>query len=241
MYTAADVLAKLLTVDGAGSGLDADFLDGLSSAAFAAAVHTHASTDITDFMEASQDVAGAILTTSEGTGDLDWTYTDGAGTLTAVVKTAAITTAKLGDDQVTFAKLQNVTDARLLGRNAGSAGDTQEITLGTNLSFAGTVLNATSAGGGGTLGTTTLDFGASPVEEASVAVTGQAGIVAGSHVEAWFAGDTTADNTLDEHNEGAALCPLVAGSIVVGTGFTITAQPIAMLGIGQFTVHWRWT
>jgi hypothetical protein len=31
-YTAADVLAKLITVDGAGSGLDADLLDGLNSA-----------------------------------------------------------------------------------------------------------------------------------------------------------------------------------------------------------------
>lgn len=31
-YTAADVLSKLLTVDGAGSGLDADLLDGQSSA-----------------------------------------------------------------------------------------------------------------------------------------------------------------------------------------------------------------
>jgi hypothetical protein len=31
-YTAADVLSKLLTVDGAGSGLDADTLDGLNSA-----------------------------------------------------------------------------------------------------------------------------------------------------------------------------------------------------------------
>ena len=30
-YTASDVLAKLLTVDGIGSGLDADLLDGLSS------------------------------------------------------------------------------------------------------------------------------------------------------------------------------------------------------------------
>jgi len=36
-YTAADVLSKLLGVDGAGSGLDADLLDGLSSAAFATA------------------------------------------------------------------------------------------------------------------------------------------------------------------------------------------------------------
>jgi hypothetical protein len=31
-YTAADVLAKLITVDGVGSGLDADLLDGLASA-----------------------------------------------------------------------------------------------------------------------------------------------------------------------------------------------------------------
>jgi hypothetical protein len=34
-YTAADVLAKVETVDGAGSGLDADTLDGLDSTAFA--------------------------------------------------------------------------------------------------------------------------------------------------------------------------------------------------------------
>jgi hypothetical protein len=32
-YTAADVLSKLLTVDGSGSGLDADLLDGLNSSA----------------------------------------------------------------------------------------------------------------------------------------------------------------------------------------------------------------
>ncbi|TLP67082.1 hypothetical protein FEE96_06970 [Parasedimentitalea maritima] len=39
-YTAADILAKLLTVDGAGSGLDADKLDGLSSASFARSART---------------------------------------------------------------------------------------------------------------------------------------------------------------------------------------------------------
>lgn len=33
-YTAADVLTKIKTVDGAGSGLDADLLDGLSSTQF---------------------------------------------------------------------------------------------------------------------------------------------------------------------------------------------------------------
>lgn len=36
--TASEILVKLLTVDGAGSGLDADLLDGQSSAAFAAAL-----------------------------------------------------------------------------------------------------------------------------------------------------------------------------------------------------------
>lgn len=37
-YTAADILQKLLTVDGAGSGLDADKLDGKDSTAFLLAV-----------------------------------------------------------------------------------------------------------------------------------------------------------------------------------------------------------
>lgn len=41
-YTAADALAKLKTVDGSGSGLDADTVDGQHAAAFAAANHTHA-------------------------------------------------------------------------------------------------------------------------------------------------------------------------------------------------------
>jgi len=49
-YTAADVLAKLITVDGAGSGVDADLLDGNSSAAFATASHAHAQADVTNLV-----------------------------------------------------------------------------------------------------------------------------------------------------------------------------------------------
>jgi hypothetical protein len=56
-YTAADVLSKLLTVDGAGSGLDADLLDGQSSAAFAAAPTTGTWT------AADNSGAGLALTT----------------------------------------------------------------------------------------------------------------------------------------------------------------------------------
>ena len=44
-YTASDVLAKMLTVDGTGSGLDADLLDGLHAADFFKAV-LNSTTDV---------------------------------------------------------------------------------------------------------------------------------------------------------------------------------------------------
>jgi len=97
-----------------------------------------------------------------------------------------------------------------------------------------------AAGGSGNFGNIDINFGATPAEEATVAVTGQAAILATSHVEAWFMADTTVDNGIDEHREAAALCPLVVESVVAGTGFTIRAQPIAMLGIGTYKVHWSW-
>ena len=43
-YTAADVLAKIKTVDGAGSGLDADLLDGQSSAYYRIGIYNAAGT-----------------------------------------------------------------------------------------------------------------------------------------------------------------------------------------------------
>jgi|GEM_PF-4402907 len=58
-YTAADVLAKLLGVDGAGSGLDADLLDGLGSTAFAAAAHGHSAADISGTLAVAQGGTGA--------------------------------------------------------------------------------------------------------------------------------------------------------------------------------------
>src|ERR1041384_5412776 len=68
-YTAADVLSKLLTVDGAGTGLDADLLDGMSSSAFALASHAHAIADVTGLqsalnakLDASSYTAADVLT-----------------------------------------------------------------------------------------------------------------------------------------------------------------------------------
>jgi hypothetical protein len=90
-------------------------------------------------------------------------------------------------------------------------------------------------------GTAVLDFGATPADEANVVVTGQAGILAGSHVEAFFMKEATASNDVDEHAEAAALCPLVCGSIVAGVGFTIFAAALAACGLGQFNVRWVWS
>lgn len=87
-YTAADVLAKLLTVDGSGSGLDADLLDGLSSAAFSTAVHTHAIADVTGLTAAlaakldsssytAADVLAKLITVDGSGSGLDADMLDG--------------------------------------------------------------------------------------------------------------------------------------------------------------------
>jgi len=69
-------------------------------------------------------------------------------------------------------------------------------------------------------GTAELDFGAFPGKsDASVAVTGQTAILAGSLVEAWLRPVATADHTADEHM--VETLKVIAGDIVAGTGFTI--------------------
>lgn len=60
--TASELLALLLTVDGSGSGLDADLLDGQSSAAFAAASHNHSASEITSGSMADARIPASNVT-----------------------------------------------------------------------------------------------------------------------------------------------------------------------------------
>lgn len=97
-------------------------------------------------------------------------------------------------------------------------------------------------------GTAVLDFGAFPGKsDASLAITGQAAIVAGSLVEAWIRPVATADHTADEHM--VETLKVFAGNIVAGTGFTIYGLNTSQLGApgdsgtrlwGTFTIAWAW-
>lgn len=88
-------------------------------------------------------------------------------------------------------------------------------------------------------GTQTLSLGSTPVDEASVAVTGQAAILSTSQCEAWIMGATTADNDENAHLFAGVVARVVCGVPTAGVGFTIywTAQ---MLADGDFKIQWVW-
>lgn len=98
---------------------------------------------LTDFIleQATAAGAGSVTTVSV-------VPANGFSGSVATPSTTPAITLTLDDDAVTFAKIQNVTSARLLGRATAGSGIIEEITLGTGLSFAGTTLNATGSGSG---------------------------------------------------------------------------------------------
>ncbi len=112
--------------------------------------------------EMAQDAIGAMIDTSlvyvdatpllqraALTGDV----TASAGSNATTIANDAVTTVKILNANVTYAKIQNVTQARLLGRYTASDGVVQEITIGTGLALdAGTGILTATGGGGGTPG-----------------------------------------------------------------------------------------
>ena len=139
-YTASDVLTKIKTVDGSGSGLDADLLDGLHSSAFASSAQGAL---------ADTAVQPADLATVATTGD----YNDLTNTPAPFDPNTLATVATTGD----YTDLINipaniVTDAayvhtdnnyttseqsKLAGIEAGATAD-QTITAGSGLTGGGT-------------------------------------------------------------------------------------------------------
>jgi hypothetical protein len=90
----------------------------------------------------------------------------------------------------------------------------------------------------GATGTDTLAFGSAPgTNLVTTTITGQAGIIAGSQVEAYLMADSTATHNAYEHS----IVPLniTCGNIVPGTGFDIYASSDLRL-TDNFNVHWVW-
>lgn len=140
-YTAADVLAKLLTVDGAGSGLNADLLDGLSSADFVAATSYTAA-----------DVLAKLLTVDGASSGLDADLLDGfssgdfAFQLTIQTYSASATHTPTSG---TKASLVIVTGAGGGGGGADCSSATDSTAIASSGSAAGTAIrlyNATEMG-----------------------------------------------------------------------------------------------
>jgi hypothetical protein len=92
----------------------------------------------------------------------------------------------------------------------------------------------------GASGTATLDFGTAPgSNEASVDITGQAAILAGSETDAWIVATATGDHTANDAAYAAALVGISTGALVAGTGFTVYGRSVEKMQ-GTFNLQWAW-
>lgn len=103
--------------------------------------------EVGDIVEQSSSAYFCLLDHTAGTFATDlaaskWVLLTGTDPADGSVTTAKIvdlnvTTGKLAADAVTFAKMQNITSDRLIGRDTAGSGDPEEISVGGGLEFSG--------------------------------------------------------------------------------------------------------
>lgn len=150
---------------------------------------------------------------------------------TAGIADAAVTTAKILDANVTKAKIENVAADSLLGRgNGGGAGAPQEITLGTGLSLAGTVLSASGAA----INQLTGDVTAGPGSGSQAATIAANAVTTGKILDA----NVTLAKLVDASAASILLGRGAGGGsgdfqeITLGTGLSMASQVLSASGSG---------
>lgn len=120
---------------------------------------------------------------------------------------------------LTYAKLQNIsTNNRLLGRATAGAGSTEEITLGTGLSFTGTTLNASNAGSVTSVAITGPSFvtwSGTPITVSGTLT----GTLANQAALSWF-GNNTGSSAAPTFNLLSALSHNNLGNLTTGDAHT---------------------
>lgn len=144
-----------------------------------------------------------------------------------ITVSAAGATWTIDADAVTFAKMQNINTARLLGRGTAAVGDIEEITLGTNLSLTGTTLNA--AGGASITATTvTLPYAArSTVTVTDATVTATSKILIG-----W-------GNSLDTDSNDCEMDDVTFKTKADAGSFALTVSSLRNIIGGVFKINYQ--
>jgi len=214
-YTASDVLTKIKTVDGTGSGLDADLLDGLN------AVSGATGASIVSRDASGNFAAGTITATLTGnvTGNTNGVHT-GAVTGNVTGNTNGVHTGAVTGD-VTGNVTGNLTGNSTGNHNGAVGNATPSTGAFTTLSSSGTL----SAGGAVTLGGTVSVNGSNGTSGQYLKSRGSSSNPIWDTVSVSLISQVT--DTLAVENGGTGLtAPGTSGNVLLSNGTSWDSQPI---------------